>query len=136
MPVNITLAIAWNGPIHVYDIDDIIDVFPYNGNVAPAPANPWVHIHCLNAPFDTLVDAKNALLVTNEAEYPADPPPDYEPVIVNMRAMRAHKNGIPNQVKNALNRDRTYEFDFTVIADSKIYNKKLQRLMELADWGL
>lgn len=136
MPVNITLAIAWEGPKNQYDTDDIIDVFRYDGDIAPHELAPWVHIHVLNAPWNSLVEAKDVLLEPNAEDEPDPLPPDYEPVVINSRKFRTDKNNIPQPVKNQLNNNRQYTLDFSIIADSKIYNKKLQRVMELVDWGL
>ena len=136
MPVDITLAIAWEGPRNQYDTDDIIDVFRYDGDIPSPPSAPWVHIHVLNAPWDTLQAAKDVLLEPNAEDEPDPVPPDYDPVVMNARRFRTEKANIPNNIKNQINRDRMVTFDFSLLADAKIYNKKLQRLMQLADWGL
>ena len=134
MAINITLAIAWDGGIRDLDTDDIVDVFRYDGEIPPAEGTPWIHLHVLNAPWDTLVEAKDALLEPNAEDEPPVIPPDYIPVVMNPRKLRVQRTNVPPQIVNAINKDRQYQFDFNIIADAKVYNKKLQRLMELIDW--
>lgn len=136
MSVDITLAVAWDGPKNQYDVDDIIDVFRYDGDIPPNPIAPWVHIHVLNAPWNSLVEAKNELLEPNAEDEPDPLPADYEPVVMNARKYRTDKGNIPTNIKNKINRDRMITFDFLILADAKVYNKKLQRIMQLQDWGL
>lgn len=136
MAIDITIAILWTGPRNQYDLDDIIDVFPYTGDLPPPSIAPWVHLHCLNAPWNTLDEAKEVLLAPNAEDEPANPPPDYDPVVMNARDFRVERSLIPANIRNQLGRDRTYTFDFSIIADSKVYSKKLQRILTLADWGL
>lgn len=133
MAVNLTLYISWDGPRAEYDTDDIIEVVPYVGsNLPPYDGAPWVHLHILNAPWDTVLEAKNFLLEPNAEDEPWLDPKN--PVVMNARKLRAEKSEIPPQVVNTIDRERTFQFDFSVFADQKIYNKKLQRLMTISDW--
>jgi len=133
MAVNLTLYIAWDGPRTGYDTDDIIEVVPYVGsNIPPYDGAPWVHIHVLNAPWATVLEAKNFLLEPNAEDEPYVTPD--QPVTWHRRKLRAARDEIPSNVVNMLNTFRTYQFDWAVIADGNIYNKKLQRLMTALDW--
>ena len=114
-------------------MDDIIEVVPYAGsNIPPYDGAPWVHLHILNAPWASLLEAKNFLLKPNAEDEPYFDP--LNPVIMNRRDLRAERSIIPPQIVNTLDRNRTYQFDFALFADSKIYSKKLQRLLTLTDF--